>query len=271
MAFSTFAMIHLVPPMLGAVGGVDLANKALIWGRVYYQTYGLEQVLVTGSLFVHLGAGLCKAVIRLVWKVKSYYSSSSSSSLSSKGAIEDGAAITEESSSTTTTSSSDSASTSTITTTTTTTSGKFVSSSSGGGASAPGLFPYHRLVGWFLTPITIAHMAQMRLAPLEILGDSSMLDYSFVTYLHRIGRSGPYVLLVGFLAYHMLGGAPVAYNMLLPRGSSRRMKVQELVRSKRVRAAVAGVVSLVALVGTGRIMYAVGPIPLSRVYLSLLD
>lgn len=37
MAFSTFAVIHLVPPMLASVGGVELANKALLWGRVYYQ------------------------------------------------------------------------------------------------------------------------------------------------------------------------------------------------------------------------------------------
>ncbi|KAF9150038.1 hypothetical protein BG015_008151 [Linnemannia schmuckeri] len=205
MAFSTFAVIHLVPPMLASVGGVELANKALIWGRVYYQTYGLEQVLVSGSLLIHLGAGLCKAVIRMVWKVKSYYSGSSSTTPS---AIEEGDAgdtSTTKKSLTMTTASGSTTST-TTTTKTTITESSVTGGGSRGSASAPGLFPYHRLVGWILAPMVVSHMNVMRLAPLEVLGDSSMVDYSFVTYLHRIGRSGPYVLLVGLLAYHMFGG-----------------------------------------------------------------
>ncbi|KAG0075718.1 hypothetical protein BGZ90_009569 [Linnemannia elongata] len=266
MAFSTFAVIHLVPPMLASVGGVEVANKALLWGRVYYQTYGLEQVLVSGSLLVHLGAGLCKAVIRMVWKVKSYYSGSSTST--TPRAIEKGDAPTVNKESFTTTNAS--GSTTTITTKTTTII-KTTGGSGSGSASAPGLFPYHRLAGWILTPLVIAHMNSMRLAPLEVLGDSSMVDYSFVTYLHRIGRSGPYILLVGLLAYHMFGGGPVAFNMVLPKGSARRVKVQDLVRSKKMRGVVAAVVVGVVVVGTGRIMFAEGPIPLSRVYLSLLD
>lgn len=266
MAFSTFAVIHLVPPMLATVGGVEVANKALLWGRVYYQTYGLEQVLVSGSLLVHLGAGLCKAVIRMVWKVKSYYSGSSTSTTSR--AIEKGDAPTVNKESFTKTNAS--GSTTTITTKTTTII-KTTGGSGSGSASAPGLFPYHRLAGWILTPLVIAHMNGMRLAPLEVLGDSSMVDYSFVTYLHRIGRSGPYILLVGLLAYHMFGGGPVAFNMVLPKGSARRVKVQDLVRSKKMRGVVAAVVVGVVMVGTGRIMFAEGPIPLSRVYLSLLD
>ncbi|KAG0069906.1 hypothetical protein BGZ89_001858, partial [Linnemannia elongata] len=177
MAFSTFAMIHLVPPMLATVGGVEVANKALLWGRVYYQTYGLEQVLVSGSLLVHLGAGLCKAVIRMVWKVKSYYSGSSTSTTSR--AIEKGDAPTVNKESFTTTNAS--GSTTTITTKTTTII-KTTGGSGSGSASAPGLFPYHRLAGWILTPLVIAHMNGMRLAPLEVLGDSSMVDYSFVTH-----------------------------------------------------------------------------------------
>ncbi|KAF9545213.1 hypothetical protein EC957_011192 [Mortierella hygrophila] len=267
MAFSTFAVIHLVPPMLASVGGIELANKALLWGRVYYQTNGLEQVLVSGSLLVHLGAGLCKAVIRMVWKVKSYYSGSSSST-SPRAAIEERDTPTVNKESSTMTNASGSTTTTTkITTITKTTGG----GSGSGSASAPGLFPYHRLAGWILTPMVIAHMNDMRLAPLEVLGDSSMVDYSFVTYLHRVGRSGPYILLVGLLAYHMFGGGPVAFNMVLPKGSARRVKVQDLVRSKKVRGVFAAVVVGVVVVGTARIMFAEGPIPLSRVYLSLLD
>ncbi|KAF8946460.1 hypothetical protein BGZ47_000463 [Haplosporangium gracile] len=270
MAFSTFAVIHLVPPVLASVGGVELANKALLWGRVYYQTYGLEQVLVSGSLLVHLGAGFCKAVIRMVWKVKSYYSGSSSTT---SRAIEEGdagdAATTKERF--TMTNACGSTTSTTTMTKTTSTKTSVTGGGSGGSASAPGLFPYHRLAGWILTPMVIAHMNVMRLAPLEVLGDSSMIDYSFVTYLRRIGRSGPYVLLVGLLAYHMFGGMPVAFNMLLPKGSPKRVKVQELMRSRKLRGALAAVVVGLVTVGTGRIMFAKGPIPLSRVYLSLLD
>lgn len=37
LGFAAFAFVHVIPPVLAAFGGVDLANKALIWGRVYYQ------------------------------------------------------------------------------------------------------------------------------------------------------------------------------------------------------------------------------------------
>lgn len=37
MAFGSFALIHMVPPVLASVGGLNLADKALMWGRVYYQ------------------------------------------------------------------------------------------------------------------------------------------------------------------------------------------------------------------------------------------
>lgn len=218
---------------------------------------------MSGSLLVHLGAGLCKAVIRLVWKAKSYYYRDSSS-VSTLGAIEEGGTATIKESSTST---NVSGSTTTTTTTSTTKTTQSLTGGSGS-ASAPGLFPYHRLVGRILTPIVIAHMNDMRLAPLEVLGDSSMIDYSFVTYLHRIGRSGPYVLLVGLLAYHMVGGGPVAFNVVLPRW---RWSVKELLESRKWRGVVAGVIVAVAMVGTGRIMYAKGAIPMSRVYLSLLD
>lgn len=37
LGFAAFAFVHVIPPMLASFGGVELANKALIWGRVYYQ------------------------------------------------------------------------------------------------------------------------------------------------------------------------------------------------------------------------------------------
>ncbi|KAF9103037.1 hypothetical protein BGX27_010758 [Mortierella sp. AM989] len=275
IAFGAFGLIHLVPPMLASVGGVELANKALIWGRVYYQTYGVEQVFVYGSLAVHIGTGLCRAIVRFVWKSKSYYaatrpvtdseyadrpaSSKRTTSITKSGA----ATMTTTTTTTITTSSSSGTKTSSTSSTSTSSNG----SESG---MAPGLFPYHRLIGWILTPLVLGHMNTLRLTPIKVLGDSSMLDYSFVTYLHRMNRPAPYLLLICFMTYHMIGGGPVAFNMVLPKGSGSRIKTQELIRSKKSRAVATGVVSTIALVGAFKIMNAQGAIPMAKLYRAML-
>lgn len=135
---------------------------------------------------------------------------------------------------------------------------------------APGLFPYHRLIGWLLTPLVLGHMNTMRIVPARVLGDSSMLDYSFVTFLHRMKRPAPYILLIGFMSYHMIGGGPVAFNTILPRNSGIRIKTQDLIKSKKIRAGVAATISLLALVGTFRIMSSEGRIPMVTFYRLLL-
>ncbi|KAF9984254.1 hypothetical protein BGZ65_000733 [Modicella reniformis] len=260
IAFGAFGIIHLVPPMLASVGGINLANKALIWGRVYYQTYGFEEVLVYGSLMVHLGTSLGRVAVRIIWKAKAYIFGADRSLLAST-------AITTVATSSSSSSSPPGSSTSVTSSITTTNSGGHGSIE---GASALGLFPRHRLVGWMLTPLVLVHMDQMRMVPVKVFGDSSMIDYSYITFLHQMRRPAPYVLLVGLMAYHMFSGAPIAVNMVLPKGSGRRIKTQELVRSKRVRAAIAGVVSMVTLVGVYRIMSAKGGIPMAKLYRSLL-
>ncbi|KAF9439072.1 hypothetical protein BGZ76_000554 [Entomortierella beljakovae] len=278
IAFGAFGFIHLVPPMLASVGGVELANRALIWGRVYYQTYGVEQVLVYGSLVVHMGTGLCRAIMRFVWRSRFYYDSTRPVTDSRYVEIPDTARESNTSSTSTTNSGTRTITTTTITTTSrqgTSTSTPPITSSNpfggeGGGGSAPGLFPYHRLVGWLLTPLVLGHMNSMRLVPVKVLGDSSMLDYSFVTFLHRMNRPAPYLLLVCFMAYHMYGGGPVALNMALPKDNGSRIKTQELIKSKKPRAIIAGVVSTIALVGAFKIMNAEGTIPMARLYRSLL-
>ncbi|KAG0057023.1 hypothetical protein BGZ83_002261 [Gryganskiella cystojenkinii] len=253
LAFAGFCFIHMVPPALAAFGGIDLANKAILWGRVYYQEPIVEGVLVLGSLNIHIFTGLARALIRLVWKGKAWNASrpqknkqvTSSSSESTDGSIK---------------------STKTTTATTTTTRSSRTSSSSGGSASTPGAFPYHRLIGWLLTPLVIGHINAMRAKPFNILGDSSLIDYWYVTHIHRIGHRPPYILLVGFLTYHMYGGAIAAYNAVLPKGSKKRVQVQEMIRSRKTRAAVAGVVTTVVMVGAYRIFTAEGTIPMAKLY-----
>ncbi|KAF9171752.1 hypothetical protein BGX20_007003 [Mortierella sp. AD010] len=251
IAFGAFGFIHMVPPILASVGGIELANKALIWGRVYYQTYGFEQVFVYGSLAVHIGTSLCKAIVRFVWKSKSYYASTRPVTDSQYADRPKSKGVTTITTSTTTTITSSKPGAETSSTSSTN-----ISGGRSGNGTAPGLFPYHRLVGWVLAPLVLGHMDTMRMTPIKVLGDSSMLDYSYVTFLHRMNRPAPYLLLVCFMAYHMFGGAPVAVNMVLPKGSESRIKARDLIKSKKARAAVAGAVSTVVLVGVYRIMNA---------------
>ncbi|GJJ75366.1 hypothetical protein EMPS_07724 [Entomortierella parvispora] len=297
LGFATFGLIHLIPPTLAAFGGIDLANKALILGRVYYQvkktegvfvesnegsldprpvafcsccfcsvvvvvvvavvvfvvfvTYGLEQVLVFGSFNVHLVTGLGRALIRLTWKAKAYFAArKQSSQQQDQQSLESG-------------------STSTTTTTTITETSTSVSSSSSSTASTPGAFPWHRLVGWLLTPLVLGHMNAVRFKPLDAFGDSSMVDYSLITYIHRMGHRPPYVLLVGFMVYHTIGGGIAAYNAALPKGSKNRVSIRDMIKSRKARAVVTGVVTTVVMVGVYRILTAEGSIPMARLYSTL--
>ncbi|KAK3820991.1 MAG: hypothetical protein J3Q66DRAFT_332341 [Benniella sp.] len=262
LAFGTFGIIHLVPPLLATVGGIELANKTLVWGRLYYQTYGVEQVFVYGSLGIHLGTSLCRVAVRMIWKAKAFIFGQNLSLP---------ATTTTTTRTTVTTSSHADASLMSVTQSSTTT-----NNSTGGSASALGLLPYHRLAGWVLAPMVLSHMEQMRWAPVKVLGDSSMVDYSYITYLFRVGsRPEQYATLVGYatlaglMLYHMFSGGPVAFNMILPRNSGRRIKAQELIRSKRVRLFAALSASVIVGVGVYRIGFARGAIPMARLYRSL--
>ncbi|KAF9579804.1 hypothetical protein BGW38_003789 [Lunasporangiospora selenospora] len=293
--FASFTAIHLVPPVLASVGGVELANKALIWGRVYYQTAGVEQVLVYGSLAVHIGASLGRMLIRMVWKARSMISKNSFAkeqqqqlSETTTQTVGDPNVVT-----TTTTSEDGKRIIRKVTTTTTRTmtksgTGEPISHTSvssktdekptrTGSGKTPGLFPYHRLVGWILTPVVLAHMDVMRLTPAHVFGDSSLVDYSLVTFHWRIGESiVPLGVIVVLTAYHWFGGSVVALNRALPwllgakRADRWRRSKDELVQSKTVRGVVAGVVTAATLVGVYRIAHAPGMIPMNRLYMSLM-
>lgn len=59
LGFSAFAFVHVIPPVLAAFGGVELANKALIWGRVYYHVsfFFMAAVHQGNKLRAQTGAG----------------------------------------------------------------------------------------------------------------------------------------------------------------------------------------------------------------------
>ncbi|KAI9235597.1 MAG: hypothetical protein BYD32DRAFT_420832 [Podila humilis] len=249
LGFAAFAFVHVIPPVLAAFGGVDLANKALIWGRVYYQTYGVEQVAVFGTLGVHILTGLGRAVVRSIWSAKKYLANRNSRTV-----------VTEQ----------HEGKTRTIIRETKVVSSASSSLSSAGGVS-PGSFPYNRLAGWILTPIVLGHLFTSRLTPLFKLQDSAIIDYSFITYQHRVEKSGIfYVPLIALLLYHMYSNGPVAFNTVLPKGSSKRITASELIKSRPVRAVLAGVLTTVGLVGLYRIVSDPSSIPWQRQYAQLL-
>ncbi|CAI2183410.1 1291_t:CDS:2 [Funneliformis geosporum] len=68
IAFSTFLVTHLSATTLATLGGIELTNKTIILGRVYYQNKLLEPIVVFGALVGHVAAGIAKRSIKLYWK-----------------------------------------------------------------------------------------------------------------------------------------------------------------------------------------------------------
>lgn len=204
-----------------------------------------------GSFNLHLGTSLLRALIRLTWKAKAYFAARKQGG-SDQQQDQEPSILESESTASSTTSMTRSS-----------------SSNSGGTASTPGAFPWHRLVGWFLTPLVLGHMNATRFKPLDAFGDSSMVDYSLITYVHRMGHRPPYVLLVGFLLYHMIGGGIAAFNVALPKGSQRRISMQTMVKSRKTRGILTGLSTTLVMVGVYRIVTAEGVIPMARLYSTL--
>lgn len=65
-AFTGFLGLHLVSVVVTpALASVDAGNSALLFARTLYQAPGLETVLVTGALVLHVGAGAALRAYKL--------------------------------------------------------------------------------------------------------------------------------------------------------------------------------------------------------------
>ncbi|KAF9418670.1 hypothetical protein BGZ94_009622 [Podila epigama] len=223
-----------------------LANKALLWGRVYYQAKGIEQVLVFGSLAVHILSGASRLLIRTIWASKQYLANRNSRTV----VVEEHEGVTR-----------------TIIRETKVTSS---APSSSTGAS-PGTFPYNRFAAWFLAPVVLGHAFTCRIFPELQLQDSAIIDYSFVTFHHRTQNAGfVYALLIAPLLYHVYSDGFTAINAILPKGSNLRYKAKDLIQNRSLRAVASGVTTLVGLVGLYRIVTDPSSIPWQHVYAKLL-
>ncbi|KAF9972839.1 hypothetical protein BGZ73_003985 [Actinomortierella ambigua] len=254
IGFATFVAVHVVSPMLAAVGGIDLANKGMVLGRVYYQNPYIEIGLITGSLVIHLLAGTLRATLRTYWKARK-----SSRAVAIPGE-EMSAAVTM----------------------TATNNGdgvdkkqpqpSFFGSLFSAKAPSAGLYEWQRWSGWLLIPFLLVHVGMYRLLPIVIYGDSSLIDYSLVKWMfHAEDGSGQAVHYFGMVplvilgVYHGTGGLFVSVQRSWPsRWSARKWSIQKLKELNRYQFKIAWVVTPIALVGLWRTVEAPGPIPMAK-------
>ncbi|GBC03305.1 hypothetical protein RclHR1_05060008 [Rhizophagus clarus] len=202
VVFGTFLATHLSAPALSLVGGIDLTNRTIVFGRVYYQNKFLEPLVVFGALIGHVGAGIAKRCIKIYWKYKKQDERKLAGTVHEK--VEK-----------TTTDEKDNQGNvlrQKITTkTTTTVTGSYIT------RALSSLLPNHHTIGYILIPVVFGHAYINRILPKRCLGDSSLINATYVTLSLRNWPRSSYLALtalIGLTAYHITSGAPVAYRVL---------------------------------------------------------
>ncbi|CAG8812056.1 9691_t:CDS:1 [Cetraspora pellucida] len=237
--FTTFLVTHLSATALATLGGIELTNKTIVLGRVYYQNRFLEPIIVAGSFWGHILSGLIKRGIKLYWKYKKQDTRNLAGEAHEKvemivtdGPNEQGVVVRK-----------------TMKKTTTTITGSYIS------RAIVLLLPYHHLAGYLLIPFVLSHAFIHRVLPRRHFGDSSMINASYVTLaLKKWPRSTylTFTMLIGLGVYHVCSGAPVVYKIL--RGSiiKNSDKPTSEATKKRLRIIRNGViVSSIGLLATG--------------------
>ncbi|CAG8550313.1 5793_t:CDS:1 [Acaulospora colombiana] len=202
VVFTTFLATHLSATALATVGGIELTNKTIVLGRVYYQNRFLEPVIVFGSLWGHVLAGIAKGIIRLYWKRKVRDQRKLTGDVHEKvekiitDETDDKGVVVRQK----------------ITTRiTTTTTDSHISRAIGL------ILPYHRETGYLLIPLVLGHAFVARGLPRRYFGDSSLIDATYITLaLKRWPRSTYLALtvLVTLGVFHAVSGAPAVFKIL---------------------------------------------------------
>ncbi|CAG8441939.1 2521_t:CDS:1 [Ambispora gerdemannii] len=213
VVFSTFLVTHLSVNILANFGGIELANKTLLLGRVYYQNNLLEPIVVFGSFCLHVASGVAKRGIRLYWKYRNLDKRELTGDVHEKverivtdEKNEQGQVVRQK-----------------ITTKTT----KTITVSYISRASEL-LLPFHSLIGYLLIPAVVSHSGIHRFLPKRHFGDSSMINITYVTLaLKRWPKSSylGFATLVGLTVYHVASGAPAVLRIL--KGATARKKTSE--------------------------------------------
>ncbi|KAG0261393.1 hypothetical protein DFQ27_002978 [Actinomortierella ambigua] len=256
VSLAAFVAIHIIPPALAVVGGTELSNRALLWGRVYYQNPLVELTLVVGAFTVHTLSGTLRAFIRTYWKAKPH---SRAISVPADEATSD-SGNKDRSPSSSAISASDAPN-----------STSFFESLFSSKAAGVGLFQWQRWTGWSLVPIVLGHAVTYRLVPWLEFGDSSMVDYSLVTFMFRDNALLQYFYflpLIGVGVYHFAGGLVVSIDRSLPK--KYRFSTKTLRETKKAKMVLAAVAIPLLTVGLYRFATAPGYIPMAKYYQRML-
>ncbi|QPG74928.1 hypothetical protein FOA43_002266 [Brettanomyces nanus] len=191
--FSLFTFIHLSGVVITpALFGIDPGNEVIDIGREVYQT-SLTEPIIIGSVISHASSGILLNLFRRILRYKKYGSSRY---------------IPKEEKST-------------IKTTKDKEEVKDVNEGLGGLSSFLGLGSKKALTyrlfgispisfsGYILCVLLSAHVIKLRFNPLQVDGDSSYVDLSYLSYcISKVGAIIPvYTLFVFTGAYHMITGA----------------------------------------------------------------
>uniref|UniRef100_A0A1D1XTP5 DNA-directed RNA polymerase subunit beta n=1 Tax=Anthurium amnicola TaxID=1678845 RepID=A0A1D1XTP5_9ARAE len=226
VVFSTFLVTHLSAPALAVVGGIDLTNRTIIFGRVYYQNKFTEPLVVFGALIGHVVAGIAKRSIKLYWKYKKRDARKLTGEVHEKvervttDEKDDNGVVVRQK----------------ITTRTTTTiTGSYIS------RALNSLLPNHHTIGYILVPFVLGHAYINRILPKRYLeGDSALINATYVTLsLRKWPRSSYFALtaLIGLTAYHVTSGAPVVYKLmrgLLSKKNGEKPQTDSTKKNERV-------------------------------------
>ncbi|CAG8460538.1 8033_t:CDS:1 [Diversispora eburnea] len=199
--FTTFLVTHLSATALASFGGIELTNKTIVLGRVYYQNKFLEPIVVFGSLCGHIIAGIAKRVIKQYWK----YKKQDQRKLIGEVRIRVEKTTADE------TDEHGGVRQKITTKTTTTITGSHIT------RALVLIGQYHHLTGYLLIPSVLAHALLNRILPRRHFGDSSMINASYVTLSLKKWPRSSYLGLTALIAigvYHVGSGLPAVYKIL---------------------------------------------------------
>jgi len=242
IVFTSFLVTHLSATALANIGGIELTNKAIILGRVYYQNKFLEPIVVVAALWSHIVSSAAKRGIRLYWKFKKQDERKLTGEVHEKvekivtdEKNEQGIVMRQK-----------------ITTKITTTiTESYVSRAMGS------LFPYHHAAGYLLIPFVLFHSTISRVLPRKHFGDSSLINATYVTLaLRRWPKTSYFIFsaLIGLTAYHVTSGLPSVVKVIkgaIFKSSTADKSLPPTSKNIQKYIRTGAIVSTIGLLGTG--------------------
>jgi hypothetical protein len=203
ISFSIFAVIHGITVTVGPLVSVDFGNELLSLGRSIYQSPGLEEILVWGSLALHVSAGVLIRCIKK-WSDKMRYGGKVRKGkdlrYKRKNSAVDERVVLEKKANSNDHDVKDDYEIGLI----------------GGVTSFLGLgirrnvtfrkfgISTLQMSGWLSIPLVLYHLLQVRVVPLLVDGDSGYIGFEYISYLFNSVASGKVGAVVNWIVYPSL-------------------------------------------------------------------